>query len=180
MSTFKKRFTSPWPGFTCGSWSRKGTPKVAAASRARPRTARQSGRLGVISKSTHTSSIPSAFTASVPTGHSSSSTRMPSSTAFGKSCVVRPSSDRLHSMPPDSTPRSLPLRISLPPGSFATCSAAGTRSPTFRLFAPVTICTGASRPTSTWHTTIWSESGWGTIYKILPTTTFFMPSASHS
>lgn len=180
MSTFKKRFTSPWPGFTCGSWSRKGTPKVAAASRARPRTARQSGRLGVISKSTHTSSIPSAFTASVPTGpflvqHQNAVLDGVWKIVCSKAQLGQAAQHAARFHAAQLTPADL-----LAAGSFATCSAAGTRSPTFRLFAPVTICTGASRPTSTWHTTIWSESGWGTISKILPTTTFFMPSASHS
>ena len=83
-------------------------------------------------------------------------------------------------MPFDSTPRSLPRRISLPPGSRLLCSAAGTRSPSFKLLAPVTICTGCASPTSTWHTTMWSESGCGTMDKMRPTTTFLISSASHA
>ena len=66
MSTLSRSFTLPWPGFTVGVWSLKGTPKVAAHSRPSSRTARQSGRLGVISNSKTTSSMPRASTAGVP------------------------------------------------------------------------------------------------------------------
>ena len=52
-------------------------------------------------------------------------------------------------MPSDVTPRSAPVWISLPPGSFAPSSAAGTRSPSCTFCAPVTMMTGAPLPTST-------------------------------
>ena len=40
--------------------------------------------------------------------------------------------------------------------------------------APVTICTGSSRPTSIWHTHMWSLSGWCSMDSTLPTTTFWI------
>ena len=61
-------------------------------------------------------------------------------------------------MPSLVTPRSLPVRISLPPGRVEPSSATGTRS------------------TSILQTQRWSESGWGLMKVTLPTTTRSMPS----
>ena len=74
-------------------------------------------------------------------------------------------------MPSDSTPRSLPFSIFLPPGRVDLCRATGTRSPTWTFQAPVTICTGCSRPASTWQIHMWSESGCRSMDSTLPTTT---------
>ena len=74
-------------------------------------------------------------------------------------------------MPLDSSPRSLPFSIFLPPGRVEWCRATGTRSPAWMFQAPVTIWTGSAWPTSSWHTHMWSLLGWRTMDKILPTTT---------
>ena len=141
-------------------------------------TDRQSGRFGVISNSTVVSLQPSAEAMSWPIWHSSSMRKMPSSMAYGKSPLVRPSSPSEQSMPLDITPLSLPLVILTPFGSSDLCRATGTMSPAWTLDAPVTICTGSSWPTSSWQITRWSESGCFSTDRILPTTTFLTSSNS--
>ena len=113
-----------------------------------------------------------------PIWQSSSMRKMPSSMAYGKSPLVRPSSPSEQSMPLDMTPLSLPLVILTPFGSSDLCRATGTMSPAWTLEAPVTICTGSSWPTSSWQITRWSESGCFSTDRILPTTTFLTSSNS--
>ena len=76
-------------------------------------------------------------------------------------------------MPSERTPRREPLRISEPLGSSAPSRATGTRSPSWTFQAPVTIWTGAVFPTSRLRTHMWSESGWRSMVRTRPTTTFF-------
>ena len=85
--------------FTWGSGRLRGTLKVAALSRARPMTLRQSGRLGVISNSTTWSSRPSRGTISSPgwgflamRSGSLFRRKMPLTTLWGQSWSVIPSS----------------------------------------------------------------------------------------
>ena len=166
--------SSPTP-FTSGVLTLNGRSKVAAVSRARPITLRQSGRLDVISKSETQSSRPSTFLMSSPTGVPAGRNRMPFSQAYGTQPWDRPSSWNEHIMPLDGTPRSLPLVIFTPPGRVDLCRQTGQISPTdagVTLGAPVTICTGSSLPTSSWQIFRWSESGWSTTDRILPVTTF--------
>ena len=73
------------PPFTSGWWKQQGLSKVAAASRARPITLRQSGRLGVISNSTTWSSRPVMALMSSPGLQSSWRTKMPSGMQWGNS-----------------------------------------------------------------------------------------------
>ena len=54
-------------------------------------------------------------------------------------------------MPLDSTPRSLPFSIFLPPGRVEWSRATGTISPGWMFQAPVTIWMGALWPTSSWQ-----------------------------
>ena len=77
-------------------------------------------------------------------------------------------------MPLDTTPRSLPFSIFTPPGRVDLWRAAGTRSPTWTFQAPVTICTGSSRPTSSWQIHMWSELGWRSMESTFPTTTLLI------
>ena len=105
---------------------------------------------------------------------------MPSSIAYGKSCVVKPSSASEQSIPFDSTPRSLPFLIFLPPGSMELCSATGTKSFSCKFCAPVTICSGSPAPTSIWQIQRWSESGCLSSLSTCPTTTFSISLPSFS
>ena len=73
-------------------------------------------------------------------------------------------------MPLDSTPRSLPFSIFLPPGRVDLSRATGTMSPGWMFQAPVTIWMGALWPTSTWQIHMWSESGWRSMVRMVPTT----------
>ena len=69
-------------------------------------------------------------------------------------------------MPLDTTPRSLPFSIFLPPGRVDLCRATGTRSPAWMFQAPVTIWMGALWPTSSWQIHMWSESGWRSMVRM--------------
>ena len=73
--------SSPPAASTSGSWTWNSVPKVAAASRARPMTLRQSGRLFVISNSTTLSVRPRTFLMSSPGSQGSWRIKMPSSMA---------------------------------------------------------------------------------------------------
>ena len=73
-------------------------------------------------------------------------------------------------MPLDSTPRSLPFSIFLPPGRVEWSRATGTISPGWMFQAPVTIWMGALWPTSSWQIHMWSESGWRSMVRMVPTT----------
>ena len=82
-------------------------------------------------------------------------------------------------MPHDSTPRSLLFLILRSPGSTAPIIATTILSPSLKFWAPHTICSGAGSPfsstflspTETWHSHMWSESGWGFLESTWPTTT---------
>ena len=106
----------------------------------------------------------------MPTGASAASASSPSW-----------SSDRFnsapeHSIPCDSTPRSLAFLILMPPGSLAPGCANGALRPAAALGAPHTICT-VSLPVLTLHTRSLSASGWGSAATISATTTPLSPSA---
>ena len=108
---------------------------------------------------------------------------MPMGASFGKiNKPSTPSSQSIslppHSIPCDSTPRSLPflmLKGSSPcaGGSLAPTSATGTRTPAATLGAPQTICSGASlcSPTFTLATRSLSASGCWVTSITSPTTT---------
>jgi hypothetical protein len=81
-------------------------------------------------------------------------------------------------MPEDSTPRSFPFLILIPPGVFVpSCPPAtrppskttGTFAPSNTFGAPVTICS-VSLPTFTWQMTSLSASGCFSIFVTCPTT----------
>ncbi len=103
----------------------------AATSRASPAMLRQSPRFGVSPSSMTWSSSASSATMSSPTGASAGNSSRPSTR------LVIPSSSAEHSMPQDSTPRSL-ARLIFSPGSSAPSRAKGTRSPARTLLAPQT------------------------------------------
>ncbi len=147
---------------------------IAPTSRARPVTDRQSGRLGVISRSSTVSPSPRYSEKGAPVGASSGSTQMPSWS------VPCPSSRREQHMPQLTTPRSLLFLILKSPGSTAPTHATGTLMPAAMLGAPQTTCTGSSAPTSTETTCIWSESGWSSQVSTWPTTTPSSASPSFS
>ena len=83
-----------------GVWSLRGLWKVALASRARPMTLRQSGRLGVISNSTTWSSAPMTLAMSSPgCTPSSFRTKMPSVMQWGNSFCSAWRSARVQMVP---------------------------------------------------------------------------------
>ena len=103
---------------------------------------------------------------------------MPYSGASGYISLVLPSSSIEHIIPQDSTPRSLPFLILIPPGVIfpswppATrppSRTTGTLSPSFTFGAPVTICT-LSVPIFTWQMISLSASGCFSILSIWPIT----------
>ena len=130
---------------TCRLGECKGSPVSAWTSRAMPQRLKQSGRLGVTSKSMTTSSSPVATANGVPTGKSSSSTKMPSWLS------PNPSSSSAQSMPSDATPRILAFLICRPPGSVVPGRATATACPAATLGAPQTMVL-IPVPTSTWQT----------------------------
>src|SRR5450755_84484 len=127
---------------------------MAATSRARPSTDKQSARLGVSLSVSTTSSRSSALRTSVPIGMLESRIRSPLTSS------EMPSSLAEHSIPCDSTPRIAVLRISSPPGSVAPMRAHGTTIPAATLGAPQTIDKGSPVPASTRHTVRRSALGW--------------------
>ena len=138
---------------------------MAPTSRAMPTIDRQSGRFGVISRSSTVSPAPMKSAMGWPTGASAGSTQMPE-----WSCPS-PSSRREQHMPQLTTPRSFDFLILKSPGSTAPTSATGTLMSAAMFGAPQTICTGSSAPTSTVTTCMWSESGCGSQVSTCPTTT---------
>jgi len=139
-------------------------PVTAATSRARPTRLRQSARLGVSFSVMSLSSSSRQERISMPTGASAGSTSRPSTLSS------RPISLAPHSMPDDSTPRTLACLISIC-GSFAPTRAQGTFWPTATLGAPHTICSGSASPTFTLHTRRRSASGCGSTASTSATTT---------
>ena len=90
---------------------------------------------------------------SVPTGASAGSGSRPAWSSDS------PNSRAEHSMPEDSTPRSLARLMRKSPGSTAPTSAHGTFMPAAALGAPQTICKASPWPASTRHTLSLSASG---------------------
>ena len=115
---------------------------------------------------------------SSPIGASSGNSSKPSTTS-GRSISEAP-----HSMPCDSTPRSLlflilkPLPSSL--GKLAPMVATGARIPTRTFGAPQTICSGASVLILTCVTRSLSASGCGSTLITSPTTTPLKSAATAS
>ena len=130
---------------TCALGKRRGLPVSAWTSRAMPKRLRQSGRLGVTSKSMTTSPSPVAEAKEVPTGRFSSSTTMPSWLS------PSPSSSSAQSIPSDATPRILAFLICMPLGSVVPGRATATVCPAATLGAPQTMVLTLV-PTSTWQT----------------------------
>src|SRR5690242_13838123 len=147
-------------------------PNSAATSCARPTRPRQSGRLGVSFSSMLASGSPRNSASGWPTGASAGSSIRPDASAS------TPSSLAEHSMPADSTPRSLAGLIFKPPGNSAPTIASGAFRPTRALGAPQTICSGSPCPAATLHTFRRSASGCFSAAMISPTTTPARPSPS--
>ena len=103
---------------------------------------------------------------SIPAGASSANSMMPLLSS------ARPSSEPEHSMPNDSTPRSLAFLSLVPSGSRPPTRAKAEVSPSRALGAPHTTCTVSASPASTSQTRSLSASGCGATLAILPTTTF--------
>src|ERR1700674_3115104 len=127
---------------------------MAEISRASPSTDRQSARLGVSLNVKTTSSRSSAWRTSVPIGICESSTRRPAVSS------EIPSSLAEQSIPCDSTPRIVVVRMSAPAGRVAPTSAHGTTMPGATLGAPQTITKGSPEPASTRHTVSRAAFGW--------------------
>ncbi len=140
---------------------------MAPTSRAMPTTDRQSGRFGVISRSSTVSPEPITSAMGVPTGTSSGRIQMP------EWSEPSPSSRWEQHMPQLTTPRSFDFLILKSPGSTAPTQATGTTMSAAMFGAPHTICTGSAAPTSTVTTCMWSESGCGSQVSTRPAT---MPS----
>ncbi len=100
-----------------------------------------------------------------PTGASAGSSSKPSSLSS------RSISDAPHSIPCDSTPRSLPFLILKSPGNTAPMVATGAFIPTRTFGAPHTICNGSPEPMFTVVTRKRSASGCCSTVKTSPTTT---------
>src|SRR5690348_1276931 len=154
------------PTGACASvGSVNGAPVIAETSRAMPTIDRQSGRFGVSLIVISASSSASVARTSCPGVASEGSTSSPDASS------AMPSSRAEHSMPCDSTPRTVVRVIDCPPGSVAPSSAQGTRKPFAAFGAPQTTCNARSRPTSTVQTRSRSASGCGATCVIVPTTT---------
>ncbi len=126
--------SAPWetscslpPGFL------NSPPHKAATSRATPTMERQSGLLGVRSKSRIQSSNSSADESGCPTSSSGSRIMIPSSSSPMSSSL----SEQI--IPTESTPLRLLLEIRTPPGSSAPIRATGTLAFSLTLGAPHTI-----------------------------------------
>ena len=150
--------------FTCAD-------SAAATSKATPRTLKQSARLGVSLSSKLASGRPRYAASGEPTGASAGSSSRPDASAS------MPSSFAEHSMPCESTPRSLAALMAMPPGSVAPTVASGAFRPGRALGAPQTICT-VPAPVATWHTCRRSASGCFSQERISATTTPSRPSPS--
>ena len=154
---------------TTGVCRFSGLLKVAAASRASPITDRQSGRLER-DLELHAWCRSAQWLRGCPAPAGSrplAAQRCRPQSRTGSRAASAPA--RRASTSSRRFPRraACPLWILRPPGSVAPSKHAGTRSPTFRFVAPVTICTGVSAPTSTWQTTSLSASGCGSICSTL-------------
>jgi len=122
------------PGFEIlisGHW--RGFLRAAAISRATPQCDNTSGRLGVTSTSSTLSPNIRRVWTSCPTAVSAGRTRMPEWSSAMRSSL------REHSIPDDSSPRSVAFSMTRPPGSVAPILARGTICPAATLGAPQTI-----------------------------------------
>ncbi len=136
-----------------------------------PRRLKQSARFGVSLISMLASGRPRYSTRVWPTGASSGSSSRP------EASLSRPSSLAEHSMPLDSTPRSLAGLIFSSPICAPTIASGATR-PGRAFGAPHTICSSSPCPASTLHTCRRSASGWRTASTMRATTTWSRPSPS--
>ena len=91
--------------------------KDAAVSTAIPMILRQSGLFGVISSSRISLSMKRASMADPPISVPSGKMKIPSRASLGITEFSYPSSSREQSIPLDSTPRSLPFLIFVPPAT---------------------------------------------------------------
>ncbi len=143
---------------------RSSAPVSACTSRATPYTARQSGRLGLTSRSSTSSSITSASGSCVP-GASS-----PGSTIVSAWSPLIPTSSSARIIPLDLTPRSFASPSSVPSGMIAPGRATATVWPAATLGAPHTIWRSVPEPSSTMQTVSRSASGCRSADRTLPTT----------
>ncbi len=126
----------------------------AATSRAMPMTDMASPRFGVTLRSRTCSSRFRYSRRSCPTGASAGSSMIPSEASARRSSLGE------HSMPWDSTPRSLAALMVTSPGSVAPTTASALFNPLRALLAPHTICTGSPLPVATRHSDSLSACGW--------------------
>ncbi|CVI09054.1 hypothetical protein AMPH_13106 [Acinetobacter baumannii] len=138
---------------------------ITATSRAIPRILKQSPRFGVILISMTLSSSFKYSRMFTPTGASLGNSSKPSILSS------RSISEAPHSMPCDSTPRSLPFLILKSPGNIAPIVATGAFIPARTLGAPHTICKGSPEPIFTVVTRRRSASGCCSTVRTSPTTT---------
>jgi hypothetical protein len=129
-----------------------------------PRTDRQSPRLGVSLRVIRWSSSPIQSRSSSPTGASDGNSMMPAAS------WASPSSLAEHSMPKDSTPRTLACLISNS-GSLAPTRAQAVLRPARALGAPQTMVSGPPSPVLTWQTWRRSALGCFSALRISATTT---------
>src|SRR5574340_767862 len=139
-----------------------------------PAMPEQSLRFGV-SLSVNSLSSSSRYSRSVlPTGASAGSSHSPWLSS------ASPSSFAEHSMPNDSTLRTLACLILKSPGSTAPMRAHGTLTPAATFAAPHTIVSGCASPTFTWHTFSRSALGCLTTSSTSATTTLLNAGATPS
>src|SRR3989338_1159721 len=139
-----------------------------------PAMPEQSLRFGV-SLSVNRLSSSSRYSRSVlPTGASLDSNHRPWLS------VASPSSFSEHSMPNDSTLRTLACLMAKSPGSTAPMRAHGTFKPTATFAAPHTMVSGCASPTFTWHTFKRSALGCLTTSSTSATTTLSNAGATAS
>ena len=137
----------------------------AQTSRAIPRMLKQSPRSGVSSISIMASSSSSHSASALPTGASSGSSMMPPPSSDNDN------SEAEHSMPIETTPRSLAFFNLVPSGSLPPTLAKAVVSPNLAFGAPQTICRLSCSPQSTSHTRSLSASGCCSIPTIRATKT---------
>ena len=151
--------TSFISGAITGNWL------ITPISRAIPRILKQSPRFGVMLISITLSSRFKYSRTFTPTGASFGNSKRPSILSS------RSISEAPHSMPCDSTPRSLPFLILKSPGKTAPIVATGAFIPVRTFGAPHTICKGSPEPMFTVVTRKRSASGCCSTVRTSPTTT---------
>ncbi len=146
---------------------RRGLPKIAASSRAKPTWPQRSGRfvIAVFDTSNTTSPAPSTSPTGRPTGVPSARTTMPSWP------LPSPISSSAQIIPSLSTPRILRRSSVSPFGSVAPGLAKQTTCPSATFGAPHTTRSGAGPPKSTVQRRSRSALGWGSTRRTRAVTT---------